>query len=272
VSGAKPLPREIAPGVYWIGRCYEVPFEGRFTHAYNSGYLVIGERSSALVETGIPFDVRVMLDQLDELQQKRPFPDPIHVFVSHSEVAHAGGVGLLLDRFPDATAHGDVSDLHLVFPQFADRMHVADPGERFDLGGTEIQVVEGVFRDLVHTRWFFDTSRRVLFPGDGFAYSHYHDDGACGCFAEEVPEIDLVGNVARFAYAAFHWTKYVDVEPYIERMEQLVFEELGANVIAGTHGLPIGDPAATFPTIREGFRAMRDFVPVLPNSAPSGSS
>ena len=57
---------------------------------------------------------------------------------------------------------------------------------------------------------------------------------------------------SRFAKAAFHWTQSVDIEPYIVRLDALIFEELEASMIASTHGLPIGDPAATMPVVREG--------------------
>ena len=49
-------------------------------------------------------------------------------------------------------------------------------------GGFEI---EPVVRDLRTSNWGFDTKTRCLFPGDGFAYSHYHWDGHCGMVAED---------------------------------------------------------------------------------------
>ena len=49
-----------------------------------------------------------------------------------------------------------------------------------DLGDRQFMAVEPVIRDLRTTLWGFDTGERVLFPGDGFAYSHYHWDDHCG--------------------------------------------------------------------------------------------
>ena len=157
--------------------------------------------------------------------------------------------------------HGDISDLHLVFPQFVDRMHFAEPGERYDLGGRQMVVVESVFRDLVTSRWFFDTGSRALFTGDGFAYAHYHDNNACGMFVEEAPEVDLPQQMVYFAMSAFHWTGFVDLEPYSDQIEELVFDELSAKMILSTHGLPVGDVQATMPRIRAGFQAMADAEP-----------
>jgi flavorubredoxin len=256
-----PLPREVGPGVFWLGECYEIPFDGGAVHANNSAFLVAGEEHTAIVETGIPWDTPVILKQIAGLIEKRGYPDVRYVFPTHSEQAHSGGLGRILERYPRATAHGDVSDLHMVFPEFVERMHFVDPGDRFDLGGTEIVVVEAVFRDLVTTRWFFDTARRALFTGDGIAYAHYHSDRACGMCVEEAAAVDMPGQMNFFGISAFHWTKFVDIEPYADRLEDLVLRELDAAYILPTHGLPVNDPVSTMPRIREGLFEMSRTAP-----------
>lgn len=252
-SVANPLPREIAPGVFWLGRCLVVPFEGRVLHGYNSVYLVTGEECSVLVEAGLTSDVPVIRAQIEPLLA-RGVPPVKYIFVTHNEIPHAGGIGGLLEMFPDAVACGDVTDLHAVFPEFVDRIRPMDPGDWLDLGGTRLEVVEAVFRDIASTRWAFDTRRRILFASDGFSYSHYHEDGHCGRLAEEARSLDVADQVALFAMAAFYWTQFVDIEPYIQRLDELLFDELRVQLIAPTHGLPISDPRAMLPEIRRGLR------------------
>ena len=252
------LPREIAPGLFWLGHCMKrLLANGSSLHLYNCGYLIVGEKHSAFIETGMTCDVLVVMEQAERLIAERNLPEPRYVFTTHSEMAHSGGIARIMARWPEVTVHGDMSDLHLVFPQYADRLHFAENGERFDLGGTEIVVCESVFRDLVYSRWFFDTKRHALFPGDGFAYAHHHEEGACGHMAEEVPEMNISEEMKFFAEVAFHWTNYVDIDPYIARLRELMFEELDVWVVAPTHGLPIGDPRATMPTVEAGMRTMR---------------
>lgn len=247
------LPRELAPGVHWLGQCLVRPRGDTSIHAVSAAFLIAGERHSAIVDAGITSDVDVILSQVESLGTG--IPEPRYVFLTHSEMGHAGGTGRLLERYPAATVHGDITDLAMVFPEYEDRLSFAYPGDRFDLGGTEIVVVESVFRDLASTRWFFDTARRVLLPGDGFAFSHFHEDAACGRFAEEAPQVDVSGGMAHFAAAAFHWTQFVEIEPYVARLNAIL-AELEPLRVAPSHGLPITQPEVTMPRVIEGMRMM----------------
>jgi len=247
------LPREIAPGIFWLSDCLTIEYRGQPLHGYNSVYLVAGDACSMLVEGGHPQDLAVTEAQLDALLASG-LPELRYLFTTHSETPHAAGLGRLLSRYPNAVACGDLQDLPLVFPDFRDRMMRMDPGDRIDLGGTEFVAVEAVIRDMPYTRWGFETRHRVLFPGDGFAYSHYHEAGMCGRLAEEVPELDLPDMTALFAQLALYWTQFVDIEPYIERLDELLFDELSVELIAPTHGLPIGDLESVLPRVREGLR------------------
>ena len=114
--------------------------------------------------------------------------------------------------------------------------------------------VEPVIRDLRTTWWGFDTNERVLFPGDGFAYSHYHEDGHCGLVAEEAVSLDLPDVSSTFADLALFWTKFADMNVYCDRLDHLI-ERLDVKTIAPTHGLPITDVKATVPKVQAGLKA-----------------
>jgi hypothetical protein len=93
----------------------------------------------------------------------------------------------------------------------------------------------------------------VLFPGDGFAYSHYHQDGHCGLLAEEAVSLDLPDVSAVFADLALFWTKFANMDAYCDRLDHLI-ERLGVKTIAPTHGLPITDLKVTVPKVKEGLK------------------
>ena len=244
-----PLPRELAPGVFWLGACEEFHFKGDVIHSGDSLFLIVGDDASLLVEAGLPNDHSIVAEHLDELLAGAP--DLRYIWPTHQETPHAGGIGRLLERYPTATVRGNVKDYHLFFPQFEDRFVTMDVGERLDLGGTEFVAVAPVIRDLITTQWGFDTRSRTLFTGDGFAYAHHHSADQCGRLAEEVSELDIPDMTGLFTDQSLTWARYTRMEPYVERLEQML-TELDVRVVAPTHGLPIRDLPAIMPSIAAG--------------------
>jgi flavorubredoxin len=253
-----PLPRELAPGVFWMGNCGATRnvYKGTVLHSYDSVYLVVGSECSAIVEGGDPKNLPYIEEQLDSLLTS-DVPDVRYIFLTHQETPHSSGVGRFLQRFPASVACGNVNDYHLAFPQYADRFREVEIGESVDLGGRAIDVVEAPFRDYIYTRWFFDTKHHALFSGDGFAYSHYHGSGHCGKVAEEAPELALPEMIAVYSEKAFFWTQFVDIEPYISRLEWLL-SNLDAQILAPTHGLPVLSIGKTLPELIAGLRLGND--------------
>jgi flavorubredoxin len=254
VKGPIPLPREIAPGVFWIGGCLTQKFKGREYHGYNAAFIVVGSEASLLVETGHPKDFPSVEEHMNAVLS-RPGVAPLkHIFITHQETPHSGGLGRILDIYPGLQIWGDVSDYHLAFPEHAHLLHFMKEGDSIDLGDRKFVAVEPVIRDLRTTWWGFDDKTRTLFPGDGFAYSHYHWDGHCGLVAEEATSLDLADVSAVFAERALYWTTMVDMNIYVDRMAELM-KRLDVKVVAPTHGLPVTDLPTTFPKIRDGLLA-----------------
>ncbi len=253
MTGTNPLPRELSPGVFWLGDCLEQHHKGKVYHAYNAAFLVIGSEASLLVETGHPKDFPEIERQMKMILDRGAAPLK-YLFITHQETPHSGGLGRMLERYPGLTVHGDISDYHLAFPRHADRLKNMEVGDAIDLGGRRFVAAEPVVRDLRTSLWGFDTGGRVLFPGDGFAYSHYHWDGHCGKVAEEAASLDLVDVSAVFAERALFWTKFADMNIYVDKLEAML-DELDVSVVAPTHGLPILDLPVTVPKIREGLLA-----------------
>ena len=251
-------PRQLADNIHWVTDCLVMDHEGETIHAYSSAYLVHGSERSLLVDTGHPKDWASIEAQLDRLAA-RGLPPVELVFPTHAEVPHAANLGRILNKYPEAVAVGDVRDYHLFFPEFADRLVPREAGDRIDLGGTELLLLEAAIKDLVTSLWAYDTGSQTLFPGDGFAYMHHHEAGECWRTAEEVPDLPIPAFTALFNSYALYWTRFTDIEPYIEAVDE-VLERYPTSVIAPGHGSPILDPVATLPRVKEGLRLGSDFV------------
>jgi len=247
-----PLPRELAPGIFWIGSCIDQRSRDRLLHTYNSAYLVCGSRESMLVETGCAQELPITIAQLERLLAKG-LPPLRWIFCTHQETPHSAGLGWLFERYPDVRLVGEVRDYHLYFPEFVDRFDALPVGAEIDLGDTRMRICESIIRDLPSTVWGFDVARRVLFPGDGFAYAHYHEAGHCGQTAEEASGLPIPEMTSLFAEAALYWTRFTDMRPYVDRLDEFLEHDLGdVRLVAPTHGLPITDLRATMPEVRAG--------------------
>jgi flavorubredoxin len=250
-DGSVRLPRELVPGIVWLGDCLENPYQGEILHSYQSLFLVKGEESACLVEAGFPNHAATVQAQLDEALEGGP---PLrYIFPTHQEMPHSGGVGRLLEHYPESVAIGDVRDYHLFFPHLAERFVSHEVGSEVDLGGVRLKVVDAIIKDLVSTRWLVAPELGALFTGDGFAFAHYHRAGQCGRVASELPDLDVAGLGALFIEVALHWLRFVDPEPYIDALAACI-DEHQVTFIGPTHGLPITDVPRIMPYIYEGLR------------------
>src|ERR1700687_3046345 len=232
---AQRMPREIAPGVFWIGDCLAQRHKGKSYHGYNAAYLVAGTDASILVETGHPKDFPVIERHMNELFAHGVAPLK-YLFVTHQETPHCGALARIMKPFPDVLLCGDVSDYHLAFPQYEHRMRWMREGDAIDLGGRTLMAVEPVIRRLRTTWWGFDTGERVLFAGDSATSIHYHQDGNCGLVAKEAVSLDLPDVSAVFADLALFWTKFANMDAYCERLDHLL-DRFGGRSIAPQPGL-----------------------------------
>ena len=253
-----PMARELADGVFWLGDCLVMEHEGELIHAYSSLYLVAGREESLLVDTGHPKDWDVITHQLDALHADG-VPEVTQVFPTHAEVPHAANLGRLLTRYPQARAFGDVRDYHLFFPEVADRFVTMGVGDRIELGGKTLMLIEAAIKDLVTSLWAYVPEERVLFPGDGFAYMHHHKRGECWHFAEDVPDLPIDEFTALFNSYALYWTRFTDIEPFITALDDVLAQH-PSDVIAPGHGSPIRDVGQTLPKVKQGLRIGSDTI------------
>ena len=73
------LPREIAPGIFWLGDCLEQQHKGMTYHSYNAAFLLTGNESSILIETKL-LSFIILFELLSNWKTKFPSESLIILF------------------------------------------------------------------------------------------------------------------------------------------------------------------------------------------------
>jgi flavorubredoxin len=255
------LPREVAPGVWWLGACVTFQLPDHLIHGHNSTYLVVGAERGLMVDTGSPSNWNDIEQVLEDKLDGKPLS---YVFPSHPELPHTGNLPRLVAKYPDVEIVGDIRDYHLFFPTVTGNLREHRPGDRFDLGGgTEFVICEALILDLPNTQWGYVPSAKTLFTTDGFCYMHrpelddedpMHLPGECGLTTSELREPPTVENAAFFSGSALYWARFIDdADVRYQRVIDFV-HEIDAQVLCPTHGNVITDVDEVMAIVRQGHK------------------
>lgn len=255
---APSFPRELAPGIYWLGACIPTHVNGVAFHGHVGQFLLVGEASTLLVDTGIPRDWKVIEAQLTKVLGARELD---YLFVTHPEPPHSAALPNILDRYPGCRVVGDITDYHLYFPDYQHRLAAMTVGEEIDLGRLRFRFIEAVLKDLPNTLWGYETTERVMFVSDGFSFVHrdtlaeshdeiVHRPEECAMTSAELPGGVNLEHAAFILLTALYWSQFVDPEALFEEVEA-VLRENPSRMIAPAHGNVIVDPDVVLPIIRK---------------------
>jgi flavorubredoxin len=258
-------PREFAPGIHWLGGCVELIHEGQEIHSHISAYLIAGSERTMLIDTAYPGHwTSGVAEQLDSVLDGRQLD---WIAPTHPELAHAGNMNRLFERYPGSRAIGRLTDYHLFYPESLDRLESWPLDEPIDLGGGyRVRLLEAPIKDLPSTQWAYEESQQVLFVADAFAYIHApvagldeptHRPGECRLLSTELPSPPSVQKAAYVTKAALAWAQYIDVTKYREQIAQLVSRYPTA-MIAPAHGNVIANPDEVEPVIFGAYRMVFD--------------
>lgn len=256
------LPRQIADGIWWVGGCLESAAFDEPVHFHTSAYLILGAERTLLFDTGPPGGWADLDRDLDRILAGRPLD---LVLPSHPEIPHAGCLDRLLGKYPGAVVVGDLRDYHLYYPDHVDRLRPMPHGSDIDLGGGyRLTLLDAIIEDLPNTTWAYEHRERVLFSVDALGYGHLpqsvefpdeplHRAGECALLSSELrrpPDLELATHLTQ---SSLYWSRYVEIAPYLERMERL-FEQFPPRLVAPAHGSVVDDLAVVMPVIREAHR------------------
>ena len=171
----------------------------------DASHLIVEGGRGAFVDTGVNSSVPILIAALQQFDLDPSDVDT--VFLTHIHLDHAGGAGLLLQQLPNArcvvhprgaphmidparliagteAVYGKQQTQKLygtIRPIDANRIDIAEDGQRFELSGRELQA----FYTECHARHHYclsDPTSKGVFTGDSFGVSYRELDTAAGEF------------------------------------------------------------------------------------------
>ncbi len=225
-------PKEIKPGVYWVGavdwdrRVFDALIPLPDGTSYNS-YLIKGSEKTVLIDTvDIPMQ-DVLIDSLNELGIKKLD----YIIANHAEQDHSGTLPRMLAKYPEAKVlctprcKGLLIDL-LVIPE--EKFTTVNDKETISLGDRTLEFVYTPWVHWPETMSTYLREDKILFSCDFFG-SHIASTNLY------VTDEWQVHDAAKRYYAEIMMPYRTQIEKNLHRLE-----EYAIDVIAASHG-PVYD-------------------------------
>ena len=214
---------------------------------------------AAFVDVGPNSSVPYLLAALEALGIERSAVD--YLFLTHVHLDHTGGAGRLMQELPNARAvlHPRGAP-HMIDPEkliagskavygperfrklygdlvpiSPERVHVVQDGERFRLGGRELELIHTPGHALHHYA-VVDAAHASIFPGDTFGISYREMDSPRGAFIipattptqfdpdQLIASIDRMMGYAPESMYLMHFSRVTDLPPLAESLKRQVSE------------------------------------------------
>jgi flavorubredoxin len=254
-------PREIRPGVYWVGavdwdrRLFDALIALPEGTSYNS-YLVVGSEATVLFETVDPTKTDLLLDSLRNVERID------YVVLQHAEQDHTGSVGAVLERFPEARLlcspkAVELLAAHLHIP--AESFTAVEDGQELSLGGKTLRFFHTPWVHWPETMSTYIVEDKVLLSCDLFG-SHLATSDLFGLEEEVMP-------AAKRYFAEIMMPLRAAVKKNLDKLTPLDIE-----VIAPSHGPAYGNPGAIIAAYREWVEGPPKNLVVIPYVTMHGST
>jgi flavorubredoxin len=201
-----------------------------------SVYLLLNDTQPILIDCGSHLHRDSIMAGLETLLDGRT---PGHIFLTHSELPHAGNITAVVQRWPNI--HCLVSNVMLPYIEVLpvlplNQITQVAAGTNIDIGGRKLEFVDALLKDQPGSQWIYDGRTQTLFTGDGFGYhSHFQESGH---FSDEIPGGIRPEQFETFHYTAFRFLRWIKPERFNADLERL-FQKRPVSIIAPIHGLAI---------------------------------
>ncbi len=223
--------REIVPNLYWLSHCLgehapnwmevyrgvPVEMKTRRIDIQFSSFLFV-DNKSAVIDTLGPMQRTHFMEAIEYVLDGKPLD---YVWVSHTELPHAGNANALKARYPEAkfiaANGGDHYEVHGL-----EGAILVDPGDKIKLGKHTLEMVDPLFVDHGLTQWVYEQRSGFLCTVD-WALNFHVTPNECFKFFDELEDsskhiaYDLLVNM-RTQFPWLAWTNPKQTNAAVDRM------------------------------------------------------
>lgn len=246
--------RQITPKIYWISHCIGKgceKFNGGFAEEFArtnplfdseandiiySSYLFLDEKTF-LIDTLCPAQHETMLEALADVLAGRKLD---YLWISHTELPHAGNTAAIRRAYPDAQVLTVGGHDHYEVHGLGDA-RLLNFGDEVDLGDHQIEIIKPLFVDHALTQWIYERHSGFLCPVDWGL--NVHNEHQCFRFMDEMEETgyspeefkQVVSTTNRVVFSWLRWADPDDVgamiDDFFKAYEVKIFAAAHTNVI-----------------------------------------
>ena len=209
---------------------------GQFGSEAVSVYVLLNGDQPVLIDCGSHLHRESIMADLDNVLEDRR---PAYIFLTHSELPHAGNISSVVGRWQDI--HCVVSNVMLAYIEVLPTLPLsqitqATAGSTVSVGGRTLEFVTALLKDQPGSQWIYDGQTQTLFSGDGFGY-HCPPEQS-GRFSDEIPGGIQTEQFESYHRQTFRFLRWIMPERFNADLDRL-FGMLPISIIAPIHGAAI---------------------------------
>lgn len=224
--------RRVVADLYQIGEHVETSFGFEAVRTY----ILLNGGRPILVDCGSHLHREEIMSELHSLLGDTV---PEYLFLTHSELPHAGNMASVAQKWPGIKVL--VSSVMLPYIEVLpvlppEQMIQVKPGSQIELPLRTFEFVDALLKDQPGSQWIYDSLTATLFTGDGFGY--FHPSDAIDRFSDEIEGGITAAQFQDYHHVAFRFLRWIEPDRLNRDLDHM-FRRRTIDVIAPIHGSAI---------------------------------
>ncbi len=196
--------RHVTDDLYQIGEYVENEYGFEAIHIY----VMLNDGRPILIDCGSHIHRESVMAELDEVVGDSV---PEYIFLTHSELPHAGNIAAVAEKWPSIKVI--VSNVMLPYIEVLpvlplEQMTQVVPSTTIQSPTRTVEFLSALLKDQPGSHWIYDSRTQTIFTGDGFGY--FVPESAVGALSDEISggiATQWLADYHRVAFRFLQWIK-----------------------------------------------------------------